>query len=304
MKTHGTTCKGLAQWLRIQLETELPVGADVHDFMKATFGTLHLEQILANTDDSETDSLLELIFFPDSTFQTLFETRWGHLVFSSDDRQAVIADLSARPLRAALRLPGRCDLYGCPVPEFALENFVQRLNITWQPQPELNQALQQHLTRDQRTTARVLLRHAQIAWHDQQVQLAALFVRHMPAQAPDYPQCLEFLLSIASELGHSQDLYAFLAAKKLFYFQSLCKAEDFERRRSTTNMEILMLQGERAAHGDIDQWRRWMRMIDRVCLALFERTEFFHQPTEHSFDLQPDSAGAGPSVQSVIRILS
>lgn len=297
-------CKSLALWLKNQLESGLSVGDDVLDFMEATIGIHQLEDIWSCAGNSETDSLMELIFYPDRNFQTRFETRWGHVAFSSADQRAVIAQLTATPLTAVLLPPGNAVPWRCTVPDFALEAFVQRLNISWQPAPELDQVLQRHLAQEQRIAARVLLRHAPMTWHNYHVRLAVHFIRRMPAEARDYAPCFEFLLSILPELGTDQDPYTFLVSKKRFYFQSLCKAEDFEDRRRKTNMEILMMQGERAAHGSMEQWRGWMRMIDRICLVLFERTEFFHQPMEHSIDRQPNGATPGDQIQSVIRMLS
>lgn len=297
-------CKDLALWLRNQLESGITVGDDVLDFMEATFGTNQLEDIWSCAGNSETDSLMELIFYPDRSLQTRFEAQWGHVVFSSADQQAVIAQLTATQPSAVLSVAGNAVPLRWTVPDFALEAFVQRLNISWQPASELNQVLQRHLAREQRIAARVLLRHAPMTWHNHHVRLAVHFFRRMPAEARDYAPCLEFLLSILPEFGTDQDPYTFLVSKKSFYFQSLCKAEDFENRRRKTNMEILMMQGERAAHGSMEQWRDWMRMIDRICLVLFERTEFFHQPMEHSIDLQPNGASPGDPIQSVIRMLS
>jgi hypothetical protein len=297
------TCSQLAHWLRRQLETGVLVGSDVLAFMEATFGTDQLQEVLTGDSDSETDSLLELIFYPDNTLRTRYETRWGQVAFSPADQQATAARLTAEPLIAALKLPGQEALLHIAAPSFALETLVQRLNITWQPAAALDQALQHQLGREQRTGIRVLLRHAPVPWREGQVQLAARYLRRMPAGANDFTPCLRFLLSLLSELTDNQDPYDFLASKKLFCFQSLCKAQDFQRRLQTSNMEILMLQGERAAHGDMDQWLRWMRMIDRICLALFDRMEFFQQPAHHHIDLTTTRQGDDEQVRTVIRTL-
>jgi hypothetical protein len=49
-------------------------------------------------------------------------------------------------------------------------------------------------------------------------------------------------------------------------------------------MEIMMLQGNRAAHGSISQWRLKMQHIDRICQVVFGRTQFFQQPNAQSID--------------------
>jgi hypothetical protein len=47
----------------------------------------------------------------------------------------------------------------------------------------------------------------------------------------------------------------------------------------------MMLQGNRAAHGGIAQWRIQMQQVDRICQTLFGRTQFFQQPDARSIDL-------------------
>jgi hypothetical protein len=185
------------------------------------------------------------------------------------------------------------------VPSFACRTFVERLNICRQPPEQLAQLLDADDLDDMELAIRVQLRNAGLSWHQDQVALIHLFLTRMQSSSPAIESDLAFLISILPELASGGDAYAFLIAKKFFYFQSLCRAEDFERKRMASNMEIMMMSGARSAHGSIHEWRQCMRRIDRICQALFGRTQFFQQPDSQCIDLQD-----GLNMQDVVRKLS
>jgi hypothetical protein len=83
-------------------------------------------------------------------------------------------------------------------------------------------------------------------------------------------------------------------------FKALCQTENFERRRRSSNMEIMILQGARAAHGDAEAWRHGMRMIDMICRDLFGGTRFFQRPGQDCLNVEHDKIQH--QIQNVIRL--
>lgn len=291
-----------AQWVRSEMAAGLPLSESVHDYMAATFGTTDLAAIIGQDTTGEVDSLLELIFFPDMDSQIRFESQWGNQIFTAKELADIQAMACQTSLTAVIAQSDVTTSIPIDVPNFVLSAFVQRLNITFQPAPLLVKTLVQKWPRTTAVRVRVHLRNARLAWHADQVQLINQFLTKMPPEAQDAEACIDFLLTILSEFAPKTDPFDFLIAKKFFYFQSLCKAEDFERKRHASNMEIMMLQGNRAAHGNVAQWRQQMQWIDRICYILFERTHFFQQPDEQSVDLQPGIDTQ--MIDEVIRTLS
>lgn len=293
----------LIGWIRKVFQEGLVLTADIARYMDSAFGTQDLDAVLSDEDrDSEADSLLELLCFPDRALQMQFESRWGHRTFTARDLAVIELQLDKTILRARILSTSGTLLASVDMPPFALQAFVDRLHITWQPPHGISAVLQRHHPDDSGVAIRVHLRNARLAWHADQIGLAALYLEKMPADSEQFEDCLAFLLSILSEMAPGDGGNDFLIAKKFFYFQSLCRAEDFERKRRSSNMEIMILQGARAAHGSIEEWRRNMRRIDLICQALYGRTQFFQQPGEQCLDLE--NSDRAQQIQGVMRLLS
>lgn len=286
----------LAQWILGTLQAETPIGGDVLSYTRATFGTDDLAHIMAAADSADIDSLLDLIYYPDLTLQAHFEKNWGCVEFSPMDRAEIIARLSAESIKSTIVCtipPAKVDIH---LPTWIPDVFVQRLNITWQPNVRIRHSLERHLPPDWQIITRIHLRNAGRLCgirtaRPHQASLVSTFIEKMSWASADVEPCLLFLLTILAEFPEGQTPYDFLISKKAHYFQCLCRAEDFERRRRTANMETLMLQGERAAHGSLDQWRGYMRQIDTICRALFGRTQFFGQPRDVHATIQAGEDG-------------
>ncbi len=291
----------LARWLADLLRQGITIGDDVTAYMEATFGTSDLAMLMADSEDSEIDSLLELIFYPDVEAQLRYESRWGEQQFTADQQSEIETALCATPMKVPL-LQADDNHVSIQPPDFALAAFVQRLNITWQSKAPLARTLKTSWPGRRGLLARVHMRNARLEWSVDQVRLMDLFLSKIPAETDDFEGLVPFLLSILPELMPGTDPFEFLIAKKFFYFQSLCKAEDFERKRLTSNMEIMMLQGNRSAYGSMDEWRQLMRHIDTICRHLFGRTHFFQQPGNECIDLR--TGDGGQHIKDVMRILS
>jgi hypothetical protein len=303
MKTHSPSPpEALAQWIRSIFREGLILDANVVRYMESAFGTRDIQAVLRDAPDSDTGPLLELLCFPDRDLRLRFEARWGDNAFTADDRRAVIAQLGRSPLSAEVRSTSGKLLGSIDIPPFVLETVVARLKITRPPPPQLTRAIARYCPPERNPEIRVYLRHAGLPWHTDQIRLMERFLCKMSVESNSFEEHLTFLLSILSELMPGADIRDFLVAKKRFYFKALCRAENFERRRRSSNMEIMILQGARAAHGDIETWRGSMRGIDTICRALFGETPFFQRPEQDG--LHVGQGNIELQIQNVIRILA
>jgi hypothetical protein len=268
----------LAQWVRRRLRSGIRLDGALLEAMVTTFGIADPEALLADCHSSEAASFLELLFYPDMLTKVAFERQWADRRLTRETEAAVLAELEKFPVTASIPVAGRRTPLSMQVPATAVAAFVRRLKVDWQPPPQLQEALDHLGDAPCLLPVRAMLRHARAAWHPSHLRLVARLLAKIPGDADDFEECLAFTLSLLPELGSREDPFTFLAAKKRFFFQSLCKAEAFERQRRASNMEILIMRGERAAHGSIAQWQRHMRRIDRISEALYGRTRFFHRP--------------------------
>ena len=275
---------GLALWIRDRLQDGIRMDPSLLDHLEATFGTSDVAAVLSDPTGSEAASFLELLLFPDARTRLEFERRWGDNRYSAQDRDTLLHAVIEGPITVAIHSTPESEPFTLQLPESAVTAFVERLNITWQPLTGLGEMLGRTLTGEQLSAVRCRLRHLRLIWHPSRIELLEHFLTRFPADASDVDASFEFLSTLLAEIGPDQEPFAFLAAQKFAYFQALCKAERFERLRQTSNMETLMLQGARAAHGSMDEWREKMRRIDRICDSLYGQTRFFHEPGEQSLD--------------------
>jgi hypothetical protein len=265
--------------------------ADTLAFARATFGPEDLPHILATADSDEVDTLLDLIYYPDADLQHRYEERWGAVAFDRETQHSILVEVNAAPMVGIMRPHEAASAITIPLPHWIAEQFIQRLNITWQPVASIAQRIERCLPSELRIQTRVHLRNAGRREPPHQADLLGELIEKTASSDQHDLPCLLFLVSILPEFEPHQSPFDFLISKKEFYFQALCKAEDFERRRQGSNMEILMLQGARAAHGSAAQWRHQMQMIDRICRALFGHTRYLSQPRDVHIDIRRSDAG-------------
>lgn len=301
---------GLTSWVRQVLEEGIHLDPSLSDHLEATFGSTGwadtladaLSDILADPTNSESASFLELLFFPDIDTRLDFERRWGDHLFLDRDEAALIQSLLYSAVKAAIRMPDGSAFPDLQVPDFALTAFVRRLNMTWRPPAPLGAMLARVVSAEEMPPVRSRLRRLRLPWYPVQIELIERFLVRFPQVENDFETCFAFLASLLVEIRPDEDPFAFLLDKKHFFFQALCKAEHFEQLRQTSNMETLMLQGARNAHGNIAQWREQMRLMDRLCQLLYGQTRFFRKPAELA--LEGSGRSTDQQISDLVRILS
>jgi hypothetical protein len=238
-------------------------------YMQTTFATTDAEVILREYEGCEIDSLLQMIFYPDQTLHIRFEHDWGETVLSAADVEAVMVQLSRSPLWGKISTGSDRRELSVELSPDLLQSWLERLKMIWQPAPEIARYLSDIEDKHRQVAIRTRLRHVPIEWHSGQTALVVRFLAKMSPEADGYLACLSDLLSLLVEMGADQAPASFFGHQKAIFFQYLCKAEAFEARRRNEAMEVLMLQGCRAAYGSATHWRRQMAKTDRLSRILF-----------------------------------
>jgi hypothetical protein len=280
----ATTLQAMTRWMQHVLENDIRLDAALRDHLEATFGSPDPSDVLADPTSSEAASFLELLFFPDDAIHLDFERRWGEERFSEGDEARLVQSLERAAVTAAIEPPSGGVPLEIEVPDYALAAFVRRLNLTWRPPVALLEMVPGTVAAEDVWPVRARLRRIRVAWHPGQIALIERFLARFPRAERDHEACFDLLAAMLAELGPTEAPFDFLVARKYRFFQNLCKIERFERLLQRSNMETLMLQGNRAAHGSKAQWREQMRLVDRLCRQLYGQTPFFRQPSEASLD--------------------
>ncbi len=260
-----------------------------------------LAAFLSGDTDSQRDSLLDLIFFPEQAVQIDLEPILEAAQFSAQDEKQMHDRLMARAIHARVNMPDGRQLVRIRVPDFIKSQYLARLNISWQMDPHVAAAIQKGLPASIRPIVKVRLRNAGICAAPGLRVFLCRFFQGMTHSDPDYLACLDLALPLLESAGRGVEVYDLLVEHKRSLFRSLQQAKRFETLLGRSNMETLMLQGLRASHVSPDVLMRHMRLIDLICLRIFGNTESIDLPVEAPVQQVSDRHTAEAALQSLLR---
>lgn len=275
----------LENHIRALMDDGLVLTEDVRRFMEGTFGAADVETlqtVLADPDNSERDSLLDLLFFPDQSLQAAIEPLLEAQPLSTADVGRLAQRFKATPLAARFRLPGTDRAIPVALPASGVDAFVIRLNLAWAPAAALAAALSRldagllapgGSAEDGRIRLRVRLRNAALTQTAVQVRFLCDFLERMPLGDEAFVDHLQFSLVFLQEHPDAGNLYAALMDRKRFICRHLQKSWRAAERAARSNMETLAMTGVRTPYFDVARGERDLEMIDRIALAVFGRTE-------------------------------
>lgn len=272
-------------------------------FIDSTFGhpsAEALEALLSDEADPERETLLELIFFPDPGQQAALEAEIVRGGFSDRDEADVLSYLCGQPLEARLVVPSENRVLRVSVPEWAAAAFLRRLRLGRRLDPRLVEGVDRHVPEADRARVRVAMRNARFSQTEKKVRFLENFFREGASPGEDFLGMVDFLMGFLDDIGEEAGIYRALSERKRACFRALRQAVRFEEQLGRHNIETLLLQGVRAPHVDKEEMRRQMAMIDRICRAVFGRTE----PVGEDLTEEAMQIGETDDIPGLIRSLS
>ncbi|BBO90284.1 hypothetical protein DSCOOX_34640 [Desulfosarcina ovata subsp. ovata] len=260
-----------------------------------------LAAFLADDDDSERDSLLDLIFYPDEAFQIHLEPLLAASPVTPEDEAALKRRLLERKIQLTIRLPDKRPLTHLVLPVFIKSQYIERLKLSWQLDGPVAAAIASGVSPARVPMVRVRLRNNGLRVQKRGRQFLCRFFECMPDDEPDYLACLDLVLPLLERARGDADFYDPLVNHKRELFRTLQQARRFETLMRQSNMEMLMLQGVRAPHADSGQLLEQMRLIDRICLGVFGHTETLQLPMEEPQREIADLDDTGAVIRSLWR---
>ncbi len=237
-----------------------------------------IEKILTGESDFEKETLLKLIFSPDESAQFLLEEFLEETDFAKEDVERIIGYLSAREIRSKIIFPDERETINVIVPPAVLSEFIDRLNISVKLNAKLAEAVKFIVSDRSKTLAKVRIRNARKEFAGMRLDFLSLFFEKMGSEEESiFNECLKSVIEVLEDSDDRSNIYQALSGKKEFLFQNLINAERLEELLQTNNIETLLLQGVRPVSIDKDEVQRKMEIIDRICLAVFGKTEYYEK---------------------------
>lgn len=303
MNVH-TRCLLLADKIEEIFNDGLALSKEVVHYIDSTFShpsKNQFEEVLTDESDCERDSLLELIFFPDESARIRLEELLEKEDFQKADEETVASLLSSIQAGATIHFPDERGSLKVLISNSAANSFVSRLHISRRLNGSLIETIDHHVNEKIKNRVKARLRNTRIEHTGNRVVFMCSFFEKMNSRAVDFFENLNFILEFLDEIQEDTDIYRSLMNKKIFYFRNVEKAKKHEDQLQKSNMETLFAQGVRMPYVNKNDMKKKMRMIDRISLAVFGKTEFIDQVTG-SLDL--GEFEGDEDVKKVIDLLS
>jgi hypothetical protein len=270
--------KQLADTIIEILRDGLTLNADTLHYIDSTFSNPSVKEIkdmLRDESNCETDSLIELLFFPDETIQLQLEDLIGNLQFCKNDEEKIAEHICRNPFKISIQLPNKRGSFSVAVTRSNIAQFIPRLNISRKLDPKLLSSIAENVPEDLQTRCKVKLRNAKPIRSQNKITFLCNFFENKKIERELLFGYVDFILSLVDELEDSFDMFNALMTKKKFYFQNLQKAKNIDNHLKRYPIETLLLQGKRMSYIDQKDAREKMQMIDRIAVDVFSKTEFF-----------------------------
>ena len=293
----------LADSIEALLCRDVAAGPDVMAYIHGTYGPIdsgEIKALVENPDSGERETLVELIFFPDESVQVQLETVLADHPCLSGDVAAIATELADRNLSATVTLGGTGQTLTIRVDRTVIESILTRLNIVYTLEADLNRTVTETVPADKQNAVKVRLRNARFEPAGGQRDFLHRYIR-AACSDDEFLDDLDFLLAFMQEIDPDGDMYDAMMRRKKRCWRQLNKFARFEERLRRTNIETLLLQGERFPYVDRAQMHQTIAAIDRIALTVYQTTEPI-EPVDQVSDSY--ASGDGRDAADMFRRLS
>jgi hypothetical protein len=226
-------------------------------------------RVFTDEGDSEAESLIELIFFPDEQIQIRLEPLLEAACFDAADEAVLIDTLTDRCPQALLHLSGKTLPVKVTVPSGAISAFVHRLHIGRKLSPRLIATIDSKTIPKTQPLLKVRLRNSVLTQTPSEIDFLCLFFEKMKEASADFFSTFDFLVSFLGECRNETDYRPALIRMRQKYELLADRAVQFESRLARSNMETLMLQGDRPSAMSVAEARERIARIDMLLHTLY-----------------------------------
>lgn len=244
-------------------------------YMASTFGEATpemLQSIIQDQANCEKDTFLELIFFPDEVCQIQLEDML--ITEQVTDQDKVVQHLEQMIDHVEIRFPRDMRKIRVAFTPDLAEQFVSRLRIWNNPDPELEHAVRENVQPERIGPVLVRLRNADIQRSPHIIRFLCHFFAKMDSGEQDYLNYVDFLIRFSSTLHDTIDIFKALMERKKSCLDAVEKAVAYEKQLTRYNMEVMILKGARNPCISIEDAERTITIINRIAFTLFGRSDY------------------------------
>jgi len=268
-------CQQFASVIQAIFEEGLSVSQDSQHFILSTFSISDIREIetfITDPSNGESDSLIELIYFPDEAIQLRLEDQLEATVFQQEDQETLLTYLLSCRGYTLFRFEGLQPVLKIKTLENGARAFLERLNISRHLHPELIKVIDHVTETKQGRKYKVWLRNRLISLRKRDTTFLKNLFLKMAARKERFHEYLYFSLRFLEESQKNPDLLESLLQHKQRCLRHLQQNARLEAYRRDHNMETLMAHGIRVPHMDKQALLLQVTLVDDICLALFNRS--------------------------------
>ena len=268
-------CRILADAVAVLLKDGIRLSSGDMDYLESTFmirSAAGLQQLLAEGDSDETDTLLELVFFPDDAVRAGLETVLEQNRYQPKDCRTVQQLLAQQVPKVSLTLSERELPVSVQVPPWAWLAFVQRLHIDRVLDHRLVTDVDECIAEPGRNLVKVALRDSGFPLTNDTRQCLSTVIRSHTGPGDSLPGFLRFTAGILKEADTAVDILGCLTDRKKFLIRNLHKARQAQKYLQNNTVETMRAQGRSPFFFDTHRAREEMKKIDKLCRILYGRT--------------------------------
>jgi len=250
---------------------------DVMHYIDSTFSNPSVEEfarILSDPSNCETETVFELIFYPDMKIQEKVESILKTNNYSAEDAESTICYLLKKKMTIPITFPDQRGTLTAHPTDSSIRQFMARLNITKQIAQRLDKTLSRVVTDEpDNLQIRVMLRNCRTQFSDPVCNFLCICIGKMYAESAYFWNAFTFLLNFFEYTDPAKDIYFSLTGEKKKLLKNIEQAEENEQALAKNSVEALMLKGVSILSINIADARKKIVLIDHICISIFGKTE-------------------------------
>jgi hypothetical protein len=275
MPDDRSKCRKFAVAIQAIFEEGLHVSQDSQDFIFSTISITdirELQTLITDPSSCESDSLIELIYFPDESIQLRLEDRLQSELFQQKDEQTILEHVMSCRGKTLVRFDGLRPVLTIQTLESGARAFLERLNITRHPDPVLMGVIDRTAGKKHGRKYKVWLRNMVMDLRERDILFVRDLFLKMDARSDKFDDYLYFSLRFLEESRNAADLFQSLVQHRHRCLKHLQQNDRLEAYRREQPIETLMAHGIRIPYMDKQAVLLQVTLVDDICLALFNRS--------------------------------